>query len=150
MCSTCDIGAPRPARRRPATAVRHTRTSELVASAADGLQDGSGTVDGEAIADGAVRVGDIPMTFVTDVIDLFGAYDPGCTSSIGQAAPGAVADNQSVVTQVVLADGGANPGWFVEGLVSDTADVARYRVCNYTGARADAPPLRFTLFTIGL
>lgn len=117
----------------------------------DFITDDAGQVGAADLAAGSVRVGPIPMTFVNGDIDLFGSQTNGaCTIPIGQNAPGAVADNQAVVTSVSLFTGGANPGWVIEGLTSDTDNVANYRICNYTGSDGDAPRLRFSLFTIGL
>ena len=89
------------------------------------------------------------MTNVQDSsINLVGVINNGaCSVTLDDAAPGAVANNLTIVYSV---RGAGSNGWTMEGEVNPAANEGRYEICNNTGANADPPTLTYSFLTLGL
>lgn len=134
-------------------------SADIGAGAITSSELGTGAVTSTDILDGTITDSDLSGSIVLPVVtvqanptlDLFNTNlnNNECSSFINDNAPGAPVGSATLIMRTELAAGGNNPGWEVEGTTVASAGVARVRVCNRTGAAAEAPNLRYPYATVG-
>lgn len=133
--------------------------SDIGANAIGSSEITTGAVTGNEILDGTITDSDLSGSIGLPVItiqssptlDLFNTNlnNNECSSFINDNAPGAPVGSATLIMRTELVGGGNNPGWEVEGTTVAAGGVARVRVCNRTGAAAEAPNLRYPYATVG-